>query len=82
MTTGLAHSVQVRLVQHAKTLGIDPTVVQGAVRRADHHRSGPSRELDAGQCLAVEAVAAPLAFSIATSMKTTGRTSEAIRPRA
>lgn len=27
MTTGLAHSVQVRLVQHAKKLGIDPNVV-------------------------------------------------------
>lgn len=27
MTTGLAHSVQVRLVAHAKTLGIDPNVV-------------------------------------------------------
>ena len=25
MTTGLAHSVQVRLVQHAKKLGIDLT---------------------------------------------------------
>jgi hypothetical protein len=27
MTTGLAHSVQVRLVQHAKRLAIDPNVV-------------------------------------------------------
>ena len=27
MTKGLAHSVQVRLVQHAKKLGIDPNVV-------------------------------------------------------
>ena len=27
MTTGLPHSVQVRLVQHAKKLGIDPNVV-------------------------------------------------------
>lgn len=27
MTTGLAHSVQVRLVQHAKKLRIDPNVV-------------------------------------------------------
>jgi predicted nucleotidyltransferase component of viral defense system len=27
MTTGLAHSIQVRLVQHAKKLGIDPNVV-------------------------------------------------------
>ncbi len=27
MTTGLAHSVQVRLVRHAKQLGIDPNVV-------------------------------------------------------